>query len=178
VPEFKPSFFVNRAGCQIEIRWKNRPEYAEWLNPEVTIFRDRDTGEVVGCEIPIPPELTFAEEEKQKRQLSFKTFLPAQAFVHPMAIDPNLEPVPVLGLKGERIGEVTSAKPTESGEILFNIVLDDDEKFFELKKMLEKTNIPLPASMSTAPPPPEPPPPPPKRMIKEGQLPKEGDYKA
>jgi hypothetical protein len=110
--------------------------------------------------------------------LRLKTFLPTQAFLGPMLEDPNLNPITVFGLNRERIGVARGAKPTSEGGIIFDIELDDEEKFFELKRMLEEFNVPMPASMSTAPPPPDPPPPPPKRMIKEGQLPKEEDYKA
>lgn len=59
--EFKPGFFVNKAGSQIEVRWKNCPEHSKWLNRDVSIHMDVDTDEVVGCTIPIPAELTLRE---------------------------------------------------------------------------------------------------------------------
>lgn len=46
--DFKPGWFYNEAGDQIEAYWKKAPARAERFNDEIDLYRDRETNEIVG----------------------------------------------------------------------------------------------------------------------------------
>lgn len=50
--EFKPHWHYNKAGDQIEVVWKNVPVQGEYINADVYLLKDMDTGEVVGVTAP------------------------------------------------------------------------------------------------------------------------------
>lgn len=172
--KFKPGFFVNMAGSQIEIRWKAVPEHSKWLNKDVSIHMDRDTDEVVGCTIPIPQELTLRVDPKCQCCLRPDTLV--QTSGGPKMVSEITELDRLIGEDGKshlQHGKCFSPlsepppQPSVEGEpsyVYFDGPLDEDDKPHHVQYGRR------------FPPPPEPPPPPPPRMIKEGQVPTKEEY--
>lgn len=50
-PPFKPLAVYNETGDIIEVHWKECDYVAHWLNHQVTILKERETNEIVGCQI-------------------------------------------------------------------------------------------------------------------------------
>jgi len=44
---YEPGWFYNVEGNQIEAYWSNKAFYAKWINPDLTVYKNRD-GDIVG----------------------------------------------------------------------------------------------------------------------------------
>ena len=63
--EFKPHWYYNEAGDQIEVRWKNTPERGEYINDDIDLYHDIVTDEIVGvCIKNIRLKLEYEYNEK------------------------------------------------------------------------------------------------------------------
>lgn len=47
--DWRPGWFYNKAGDQIEVLWDTAPYYAKWVNHNLTLYLSQDDHRVVGC---------------------------------------------------------------------------------------------------------------------------------
>lgn len=49
--KFEPGAYYNDTGDILHAHWKESSYYAEWINHRITLLRDQETKEVVGCQV-------------------------------------------------------------------------------------------------------------------------------
>ena len=48
---WKPGAYYNDSGDFVQALWSDAPYSAQWLNTRITLLRDQETDEVIGCQI-------------------------------------------------------------------------------------------------------------------------------